>query len=164
MKIPTLVFLFIIIFCKINAQEAIFEQVSKHTFRYKDRVGDLHTFKDVMLLDSANLYGDFYNFNKNRKGQKVMNVVTSIALVPFLVGGYLGFSGTNESPETIGLLILTYGVVVSFIGFGINEITYIKAKNKYRRLLLDKVLEPKKETSSLRLSTTPSGIGLVYQF
>jgi hypothetical protein len=131
MKILTLLFLFMLIFCKIYAQEAVFEQVSKHTFRCKDRVGELHTFKDVILLDSANLYSDFNSFNKFRKNQREMNIVFSVAAAPFFLGA--GYIFTKKSYlNFVGVLFTIIGSGFELLGFGISGLTYAKAKNKHK--------------------------------
>jgi hypothetical protein len=163
MKNTTLLFLFMMIFCKANAQDEVFRQMSEHTFIYNGRIGELHTFKDVMLLDSANLYNDFYNFNKHRKSQREMNIVFSVAAAPFFIGA--GYIFTSRSYlNFVGYILTGIGSGFELLGFGISGLTYAKAKNKHKKLLLGKVLEQKKETSSLRLGATPSGVGLVVQF
>jgi hypothetical protein len=174
MKLPTILFL-ILFFSKaytqsdliprtleptfIFAQDNVLRQISKHRFLYNGHIGKLHTFQDVMLLDS-----DFKNFNSNRKFQIGANVVSGLLGIPCTyIGTYFLIKGYEDSPG-YGIQFLGIGLGITGLGLIFSNIAFGSSKGYYKTELLKKVIKRDSETGYLRIEATQSGLGLVYRF
>jgi hypothetical protein len=164
MKFILCLFILITLFDKAYSQDNVFRQMSDNTFMYNGRIGKLHTFKDVILLDSINLYSDFNNFNINRKNQIKMNIISVAVGMPIIYLGYELYTSGNDIADVLGRFYTSIGISVAGIGIGLSSGSYGHAKNKYKKSLLAKAINRRKETGYLRVETTESGIGLVYRF
>jgi hypothetical protein len=163
-KFTSCLFILITLLGKAYTQDNVFRQMSDNTFMYNGRIGKLHTFKDVILLDSTNLYSDFQNFEFKRNKQINMNAFSSVVGSVFICLGYLGYTGGNDIANVLGTFYTGIGIGFAGIGIGISAGTHGRAKNKYKKALLEKAINRRKEIGYLSLESTNTGIGLVYRF
>jgi hypothetical protein len=164
MKFTSCLFILITLLGRAYTQDNVFRQMSDNTFMYDGRIGKLHTFKDVILLDSANLYSDFQKFDTERKCQESINTIYGAVGGLFVSLGIVFYISDLDAAIGVGTLYTGIGISTTAIGLLYSKVAHGNSKNRYKQSLLGKLLYRHKEIGNLQLEVINSGVGLVYRF